>query len=184
MSDSPLPKFRCHPDPIATGSVEASDTPCVCCGEARGYVYVGPVYAVVEYDREICPWCIADGSAHARLAVSFVDRDGVGGHGAWCTVPGDVADEVAYRTPGFAGWQQERWFTCCGDAACFLGSAGFEELMARGPGAVEAIRLELGWEDGPRWKDYLRSLAKDEPPTAYLFRCTRCGALGGYSDFT
>jgi uncharacterized protein CbrC (UPF0167 family) len=61
MSESPPPEFRCHPDPIATGSIEVSDTPCVCCGQARGYVYAGPVYAVEEYDREICPWCIADG---------------------------------------------------------------------------------------------------------------------------
>ncbi|WP_264169817.1 CbrC family protein [Burkholderia cepacia] len=41
-----LPAFRYHPDPLATGSVIRSDARCVCCGDARGYVYAGPVHAV------------------------------------------------------------------------------------------------------------------------------------------
>ena len=146
MSAAPLPRFRYHPDPIATGSIEKSLVACVCCGQARGYVYVGPVYGVEEYDREICPWCIAAGSSHARLAVAFMDREGVGGRN-WSKVPESVAAEVAYRTPGLADWQQERWFAHCGDAACFLGPAGFAELTAAGPVAVDAVRIELGWGD-------------------------------------
>jgi len=78
-----LPRFTYHPDPIATGGVVAADTPCVCCGESRGYVYAGPVYAEEEYGHEICPWCIADGSAHERLGVIFSDEEGVGGGGEW-----------------------------------------------------------------------------------------------------
>jgi uncharacterized protein CbrC (UPF0167 family) len=184
VTAEPLPTFRYHPDPIATGSVEKSKTPCVACGKARGYVYAGPVYAVEEYEKEICPWCIADGSAHARLDCEFVGRDGVGGHGTWCAVPDAVADEVAYRTPGFTGWQQERWFTHCGDAASFLGRMGHRDVVSLGPAAVEAIRVDLGWDEGRQWQKYLRSLDRDDQPTAYLFRCLRCGALGGYSDFT
>src|SRR5580765_1558527 len=131
-----LPKFKYHPDPIATGHIVESDTECVCCGKALGFIYTGPVYAPEEYDDQICPWCIADGSAHEKLGASFTDEIGIGGYGNWETVPGDVVDEVAYRTPGFSGWQQERWWTHCGDAAQFIGRAGQEELAALGPQAI------------------------------------------------
>ncbi|MGV8422639.1 CbrC family protein, partial [Pseudomonas aeruginosa] len=32
----PLPHFRYHPEPLASGSIEASATTCQCCGKARG----------------------------------------------------------------------------------------------------------------------------------------------------
>ena len=34
---------------------------------------------------------------------------------------------------------------------------------------------------GVAWQNFL---SKHDQPTAYLFRCARCGAVGGYSDFT
>jgi uncharacterized protein CbrC (UPF0167 family) len=65
-----------------------------------------------------------------KLEVSFTDESGIGGYGHWDNVPADVAATVAYRTPGFKGWQQERWWTHCGDAAAFLGRFGVTELRA------------------------------------------------------
>ncbi len=183
MSSEALPQFKYHPSPIDTGSVEPSAAACVCCKRVRGYVYSGPVYSPAEQIDDICPWCIADGSAHHKLEAEFVDRAGVGDYGSWPHVPDAVADEVAYRTPGFEGWQQERWFTCCGDAAAFLGRAGYRELCAFGPAAIEAVRVELGYS-GQDWNDYLRALDKDGQPTAYVFRCLHCGKVGAYSDFT
>ncbi|WP_321791288.1 CbrC family protein [Burkholderia pyrrocinia] len=68
-----LPAFRYHPDPPATGSVIRSDARCVCCGDARGDVYAGPVYAVDEYEQCICPWCIADElNAHGPQASASI----------------------------------------------------------------------------------------------------------------
>jgi uncharacterized protein len=92
-----------------------------------------------------------------------------------------VIEEIARRTPGFAGWQQERWLTCCGDAAGFLGPAGRAELTGVWQGAQESIRAEVGMA-GADWRDYLESLDRDGSPTAYIFRCRHCGRLGGYSD--
>ncbi|CAA9366409.1 MAG: Colicin E2 tolerance protein CbrC-like protein [uncultured Gemmatimonadetes bacterium] len=177
-----LPAFRYHPDPIATGSVVPSAVECVCCGQARGFIYAGPVYALEEYDGTICPWCIADGSAHEKLDASFTDEAGVGG-GEWDEVPDEVIEEVAYRTPGFSGWQQERWWTHCGDAARFLGPAGRAELAAHGPDAVTAIRISTGLPEGPEWQEFFAGLERDGSPTAYLFRCTNCQQIGGYQDF-
>jgi uncharacterized protein CbrC (UPF0167 family) len=109
-----LPSFRYHPDPVATGSVVRADEACSVCGEARGFLYGGPVYS--RHDEElICPWCIADGSAHERYDAEFTDSEGLE------DVPRDVVDEVTQRTPGFSGWQQEHWLSHCGDACAFVG---------------------------------------------------------------
>lgn len=177
-----LPHFRYHPDPLATGMIQPSDAECVCCGEARGYVYVGPVSAVEDYEECICPWCIADGSASEQLDATFADEDGVGGYGDWDPVPEAVVDEVCRRTPGFVGWQQERWWTHCGDAAEYLGNAGRDEAIAAGKEFLNAIRAEAGIESDEEWNDYLGALSLEYGPTAYLFRCRHCGKLGGYSD--
>src|SRR5215207_3366213 len=93
----PLPTFKYHPDPLATGMVRESDETCVVCGRRRGYVYVGSVAAIGKYIDEICPWCIADGSAHTALDATFTDD--VGGH-MWEEVPRSIEDEVRYHTPG------------------------------------------------------------------------------------
>jgi uncharacterized protein CbrC (UPF0167 family) len=176
----PLPAFVYHPDPLATGSIAASDEVCECCGRSRGYKYESTPYC--EADLEvICPWCIADGRAHEKFDVEFVDRDAIGDYGKWGKVTDAIADTVAHRTPGFSGWQQERWWVCCNDAAMFLGPAGKDELLAHGSEAVEAIRVESGFE-GKEWRGYLSALSKDGGPTAYIFRCLHCGKLGGYSD--
>lgn len=178
-----LPSFRYHADALATGSVAASENVCAACEQQRGYIYTGPVYGEDDHEDDICPWCIADGTAHEKLGTDFVDSDGIGGYGDWEEVPLAVREEVAFRTPGFTGWQQERWFTCCKDAACFIGRAGYKELLALGAGAIEAIRVESEL-DGEEWEDYLKGLQKDDQPTAYLFRCLHCRKIGGYSDFT
>jgi uncharacterized protein CbrC (UPF0167 family) len=116
-----LPQFKYHPDPVATQSVVASSATCDCCGQARGYVYDGPIYAQEEPAGPICPWCIADGFAHTKYGADFSDWDGIGGYGEWDEVPTDVLEEVAFRTPGFRSVQQAQWWTHCGDAAEYLG---------------------------------------------------------------
>lgn len=179
---SKLPAFPYHPDPIATGSVVSSDGACVCCNQARGFIYTGPVYTAGSEADGICPWCIADGTAHEMLDASFTDDAGIGGYGAWDVVPTIVVEAIAYRTPGFSGWQQEQWWTHCNDAAEFIGRAGRRELEALGPQAVAAIRDNTGLPEGPQWEEFLSALDKNSGPTAYLFRCRKCGQLGGYQD--
>lgn len=177
-----LPKFRYHPDPIATGSIRRSDTACACCGRQRGYVYAGPIFSVEQLDDCICPWCIADGSAHARFQAEFTDAAGVGGYSSSTVLPTAVVEEVAFRTPGFSGWQQEHWLACCGDAAAFAGRAGRAELERQWADAIPSIRHDCGMIDDADWQDYFHALSKDGSPTAYVFRCLHCGRHLGYSD--
>jgi len=175
------PSFRYHPDPIATGSVIASAAVCRCCGQERGLIYTGPVYAEEELQDALCPWCIADGSAAAQCGAEFVDGAAVGDYGHWDGVPPAVIEEVSRRTPGFSSWQGERWWTHCGDAAAFLGPCGAIELCSTWAAALPAIRADVGYE-GQDWDEYVAALDREHGPTAYVFRCLHCGQLGGYSD--
>jgi hypothetical protein len=166
---SALPEFPYHPDPVATGSVEPSTAECIVCGQARGHVYTGPVYAEDEHEG-ICPWCIADGSAAEQLDAEFTDvgdfPDGV---------PSEVVDAVARRTPGFSGWQQEHWLYHCDDGAAFLGRAGYDDVRDK-PDALEALRQD---EIPP---EALEALDREGETTAYLFRCRHCGTHLAYWD--
>lgn len=173
-----LPQFPYHPNPLATGSVKASDAPCVCCGQERGWVYTGPVYAADAPDSGICPYCIAFGTAAERYGASFAD--GIEGD-----VPQDVVAAISKRTPGFLAWQSPYWLTHCGDGAAFLGLAGARELKAY-PDAVDHLRRECAeWKWPPEQiEDFLGSLDKDDQPTAYLFRCRVCDTHLVYADFT
>ncbi|MGW1746026.1 CbrC family protein [Streptomyces sp. NPDC002092] len=173
-----LPQFPYHPNPVATGSVAASDEACVCCGQKRGWVYTGPVYAADGPDSGICPHCIAFGTAAERYGACFSDTvDG--------DVPADVRKALLERTPGFIAWQSPHWLTHCGDGAAYLGRAGARQLEAY-PDAVDHLRRECAewkWPPG-QIEEFLRSLDNEDQPTAYLFRCRACGAHLAYADFS
>jgi uncharacterized protein len=167
-----LPTFRYHPDPVASGSVVRSDATCECCGDRRGYLYAGPVYSEAALESGLCPWCIADGSAHRRYEATFVDTEAFAE-----STPGAVIDEISQRTPGYSAWQAERWPECCGDATAFLGPMGIKEIR-EGHRELEGSLLnhiiyEMGISGGAATR-LLGSLQRDQGPTVYLFRCLEC----------
>jgi len=168
-----LPRFPYHPNPVATGSVTTSDELCACCGQERGWVYTGPLYAADAPDSGICPYCIAFGKAAERYDATFAD--GIEGD-----VPDDVVTAVLRRTPGFPARRSPYWLAHCGDGAEFLGFAGAEELE-RYPDAVEHLRRQ--WPD-EHVDGFLTALDKDGGPTAYLFRCRVCATHLAYADVT
>jgi uncharacterized protein CbrC (UPF0167 family) len=177
-----FPTFKYHPDPIGTANVKHSDIECVCCKRKRGLIYVGPVFSVQVLSECICPWCIADGSVHTKFEAEFTDVASLGEYSITTVVPNSVIEEVAFRTPGFLGWQQEHWLACCGDAAAFVGRAGRVELEHQWSDAIESIQNDCGMVDGADWQNYFAALDKDGSPTAYVFKCLHCGRHIGYSD--
>lgn len=180
-----LPKFKFHPDPLSTGSFEVSKNKCKCCGRGRGVIYVGPIIVEVheeQFEYNICPWCIADGSAHKKFDIEFTDPAAIGNHGEWDKAPEDQIEEIAFRTPGYYSWQESLWWTHCGEAAEFLGFAGKEDAERIGSNFLNVLRLDAGIEEDSDWIDYLNRLHKEDSPTAYIFRCRICGIYGGYSD--
>jgi uncharacterized protein CbrC (UPF0167 family) len=147
--------------------IESSDD-CELCGRARG-LYAGPTYAIDEIEF-ICPWCIGDGSAAQHFDAEFTTVDD-----APSDIPEAVLDELLHRTPGFAGWQQERWLFHCSDAAEFLGRAGFREVVEL-PTALQSL-AEDGWN-----LDDLQYMSADGDLTGYLFRCLHCATALAYAD--
>ena len=175
-----LPPFRYHPDPVATGSIVGSTDRCLSCGRARGYIYTGPVYAEDDIDEQLCPWCIADGTAAHRLDASFTDV----GSDVPEDVPEPVLDEIEQRTPSYLAWQQDRWMYHCADGCEFLGRVGHEHLTLLPPKAAAAVVAsvqEHGW-DQDETDAFVEALDPDEGPTAYLFRCLHCGRYQAYND--
>jgi uncharacterized protein CbrC (UPF0167 family) len=167
-----LPAFRYHPDPLGTGSVVASAATCRCCHRNRGYVYSASVYAEEELEDALCPWCIADGSAHARFDATFVDSEAFPDG-----TPKTIVDEISLRTPGYSAWQSEYWPVCCNDGTAFLGPLGIDELRAKFRDQEGALLSHIIYErkiSGGAATRLLASLRRDASPTAYFFRCLHC----------
>ncbi len=177
-----LPVTRYHPDPVGTGSVEEKpDQPCLCCNRICGYVYTGPAYSEKFHYLSgcICIWCVADGSAAKQFGAEFTDTD------ALAELSEAIVSEVATRTPGFVAWQQERWLTCCKDAAAYLGRAGAAELKGKFAGALPALKAWIEEEYGLKGRDldaFVAELDKDAGAIAYVFRCLHCAKYLAYTD--
>ncbi len=176
-----LPKFKYHPNPLETGSVEKSETVCECCNKATGYVYTGPVFAEEELYNCICPWCVANGKAHEKFDAEFTDYESIGEKCGWEEVSNEIKVEVVSRTPGFSGWQQEKWWTHCSDAAAYIGRASGQDVLDYGEDLIESLKEDSGLE-GEQWENFRKALDKSGSPTAYVFKCIHCGKLGGYQD--
>ena len=176
-----LPSFRYHPAPLASGSVVPADAECVCCRQRRGFIYAGPAYSESELDDALCPWCIADGSAHRTFDATFADPAGFADD-----IAREIVEEIAFRTPGFNAWQQERWLACCGDAAAFVEPIGHAELTLRYRELEGALMMYIVHEleiSGAAAVRLLRSLDRDRGPTAYVFSCRHCDNKPAYIDF-
>jgi len=167
-----LPDFRYHPDPIRSGSIVASPEICLSCGRPRGYLSDAPVYTEAALEGGLCPWCIADGSAHRQFGATFVDSEAFAE-----STPEAAVEEIMQRTPGYSAWQSERWPSCCGDATAFLMPAGIKELrehFREWEGAVlNHIIYDMGISGGAATR-LLGSLDRNAGPTVYLFRCLGC----------
>jgi uncharacterized protein CbrC (UPF0167 family) len=179
MTDSAPPHFRYHPDPVDSGAFEEVTFTCACCSKVRSWRYRLPAYGTSDLRDSLCPWCIADGSAAARFDLVFTDL-----HDTWDPeVDLGVREEIERRTPGFSGWQQERWLFHCGDAAAYVGSGGWGDVRDL-PGAVADLRAQVAdWGfDDEEIDAFVESLDVDASPVAHIFGCLACGRHLAYAD--
>jgi uncharacterized protein len=181
LTEEPLPHFRYHPDPIATRMLVArAGFICPVCQRSRAYAYVGPYSSDnwgFENGEEICPWCIADGSAARALNATFAVT--------YAQLSLEARTELEQRTPSFHCLQQERWLDHHGDAAAYIGEVDFERYLQLPPAAQFAVRHCAG--DDPRADlrptDFVQRLRCDgEGPTVYLFQCLYCDWYGAYLE--
>jgi len=175
-----LPVFRYHPDPIRSGSVIESSVRCRSCRTTRGFIYTGPVYAERELGDVLCPWCIADGSAHEKFDATFVDSEAFAED-----APETAITEITERTPGFSAWQEEKWPSCCGESAAFLTPAGINEIREQYPRLEGALMMfivhQLGISGGAA-RQTLEALRRNQSPTAFVFKCLHCDGFPVYVD--
>jgi len=177
--DEAIPLFRFHPDPWQSGSVERSDATCAGCGRARGCIYTGPCYGEVDLDRQLCPWCIHDGTAHAKFGTTFHDM----------TMPGDAdpaaLDEIELRTPGFTTFNPFDWPVCCGVPMAYLEPAGITEIRARHrelEGQLMGTIVHGLQVSGGAAHRLLESLHRDRGPCVHVFACVRCASRRAVID--
>ncbi|WP_284638282.1 CbrC family protein [Paenibacillus silviterrae] len=158
-----LPTFKYHPKPIETGMIIESNAICPVCEEKTDHVYVGPFFSIDEVE-DICPWCIENGQAAIKFDAEFQDS-------ASCEeIPTkEKLDELVHRTPGYSGWQQEKWLNHCDDFCAFIGYVGWKE--------IEGIAHELT-EDFNRYgyneEEIQKYLKKEGSLQGYLFQCITC----------
>jgi len=164
-----LPVFTYHPDPVATGVVTPSSAECVCCGRSRGYLYVGPVYAISDLHEKLCPWCIADGSAAAKLDASFADSHPLIQAG----LKRAIVDEVNLRTPGYVSWQQESWLSHCDDACEFHGDASARDVAGATP-ETKSDWLVRYRQDEKGWAWATEGYEPGGGSALYKFVCRHC----------
>lgn len=166
-----IPRFKYHPDPMATGAVKVSDSTCECCGEARGYMYAAAVYAV-EQVESVCPWCIADGSLARKYDATLSDEHPLRSAG----LPSVIIHEVTRRTPGYVSWQQDSWIACCNDACEFHGDAPAAEIQQLDEQGLAALSAGSGFS-----VEYLQEVVSHyEPggtPAFYKFVCRHCAQV-------
>lgn len=130
MSSPELPRFPFHRDPIASGSLRASDVRCECCGLARGVLYDGPIYGRRRAEiSALCPWCIADGSAAERFGLRFIDGDFRDEAYAAVDLPLEWDRRVFAQTAGFATFNPIAWWVHCGEPAEYVARIEPYELV-------------------------------------------------------
>lgn len=185
MSDQP-PRFTYHPRAYELELIEQIDIECECCGQERGWIYSGSVYTTADVDN-VCPWCIADGSAHLKWDASFSqDIEGV-------TIPGETqvdgasaesTDVVMHRTPGYRSWQGAVWKTHCGDVCEFHGDISNEELATLDTRSEALFQQDHAWV----FKNYgtLTELSahysQQGGMSLYKFVCQHCGIVRIHAD--
>lgn len=166
-STMPLPHFRYHPDPFATGVVVARESVCPVCRKTTGYAYDGPFYSVQTIEN-LCPWCIANGSAATMFDGDFVytnDFDQV--------LDESKTDELQHRTPGYFFGSDYFWPTHCGDYCSVQRKVNWSDIAAlEEPLADDLDQLQV--EDGTD-RQAKREALTGTAFWAYLFRCLHCG---------
>lgn len=177
-----LPSFLLFPNPQAEDVLSFKRGTCDVCGKARDVMYKGPVYGgrVGEHDFNVCPWCIADGSAGARGLV-FNDLGPVPfGHAA-IKLPQEEQELAERRTPGYVTWQGNHWMACCGHACVYLGEADREDLCGRWASGVPSM-FEGEDRSQEEIDEIVNRVERGGSVCAYVFQCRHCGQLRAYWD--
>ncbi len=166
MSD--ITVFKYNPNAEKLGIIKREKTNCPVCMQERDAVYEGPFYAEEEVEG-ICPWCIKNGEAAKKYEGEFQDT-------ASCedVDSEDAVVELTTRTPGYTGWQQEKWLSHCGDFCAFQNYVGWDDIKHL-KNELEDDLDEIKEEYELTQKELEESLLNKGTMQGYLFQCLHCG---------
>jgi len=163
-----FPNFKYNPNALQLGIIKKEKTDCPVCGKTRDFVYAGPFYSVDEVEG-ICPWCIKDGSAAKKYDGEFQDSES-------CE-PADKEEyliELTTRTPGYSGWQQERWLSHCGDFCALKNYVGWTDIKDLREELADDLN-QIQSDYGLKQEDVEKYLVRNGSMQGYLFQCLHCG---------
>lgn len=166
--DLEFPKFKYHLDPIKSKVFIKGESICPVCNRINEYRYDLAFYAIEEVE-DICPWCIADGSAAKKYDGMFNDDTGCEN-----VSNKEYLFELLYRTPSYAALQTEQWLSHCDDYCMFIEYVGWKEIkdiVDELKDDIERIKAKyrMSQEEFEKW------LINDGSFQGYLFRCVNCG---------
>jgi uncharacterized protein CbrC (UPF0167 family) len=159
-----FPKFRYHPDPFPLDIAE-NDVPCPCCGKVTGYVYENTPLCKDDIE-DICPWCIADGSAAEKFDSVFNASSNIEG------ISSERVDELVHRTPGLSTEQDLDWPVHCNDFYSFVGYVYYWHVIKE-KGIEKEIEEDL-LENGFSVKEVKKGLRGNGNIRGLLFHCLHC----------
>ena len=180
LPDLDLPHFPLHPNVYRLNLFAEQAGVCEVCEQPRHYQYTGVFYSQDEVDN-ICPWCVADGSAADKFAGSFNDAMGIEGTEfgeedadgevkvTWTLAEADIT-QLCKHTPAYSSWQQGQWLVCCAKPCAFIAYAD-SAMLAPIWSEIEADVLAHGIPVA-LVREHLRV---DGDLAGYLFQCVDCG---------
>lgn len=172
-----LPKFKYHPDPVATGAVKRSRKKCCCCGQARGYICTVTMYSEQDVNP-VCPWCVANGKAAEKFDGEFVDSQALKDK----RLSRRIVREVSRCTPGYHSWQEPLWNTCCKDACEFHGSPSRDELVGLSKGGLKKLSRTTGLSV-EELEPYIEHYNPGDCIEFYKFVCRHCNETSYAMEF-
>jgi uncharacterized protein CbrC (UPF0167 family) len=163
-----IPDFKYNPNALNLGIIKSQKTMCPVCIKEREAVYEGPFYSSEEVEG-ICPWCIQDGSAAKKYDGYFQDSESCDS-----VARREYLIELITRTPGYSGWQQERWLSHCGDFCAlksYVAWADIKDLKGELTNDFNQIKTNYGLTQ----EELENSLIDNRSMQGYLFQCLSCG---------
>ena len=171
-----LPNFKYNPNPLETKCIEESDKTCQVCNNKRGYIATS-MMSCLEDIYDVCPWCIADGSASKKYDGEFViDIENPE------NLTDRVIEEISCKTVSFPSYQELIWLTHCNDGCEFLGHVKIQDFKLISEEEVNRLIKEKIFTEKDI-RDFLNS--EDTRELSYLlkFRCIHCGELKFWVDY-
>lgn len=173
---SKLPQFAYIPDPLKSGAVIPSDEPCACCGETRGYLCKIPPNTE-EGIENLCPWCVADGTAAAIFDPEFTDPIAFEKN----NLPLETIRIISTRTPAYTlpldPDADDQWPVHCEDACVYLGELSTTDSDMIPDEAKEEFRQRYALSD----KEFQQLIYHDDPSknrtALHRFQCRKCGVI-------